>query len=1374
MSKPKILYIEGEKRHAKKFMSCLQRQSMCDVIVCSSIENGLQKTSKHKPGVVLIQGELLSSWDALSVRRLERRFECSVVLQLNQSQIQSLKSDSLAAFDYITESPTAREIDLILEAALFKYRMREKLKQERRKHGGRQQEAMRQTNTYYRSFKQHRAVQMLVDAETGEILDANQAAISFYGYSIDDFKAMKAWDLNAGAPTAVKQRLRQALAYRESYFETTHRLASGEERDVGIFIGTIKMNGRELLCPVIHDITDRKLIEQEKERLLADMKERMKELRCIYRITKAVRAQTALENIFRKVLSYIPAGWQYPVNTRCKLRFDGIEYIPRPFDETPWRLSSYIEVEGQIRGAIEVYYVEKYPDASEGPFLSEERDLLETIASSLGEAIELREASERLVKEEQLTKKIMDSLPGLCYVIDADARFLRWNKNYEIVTGYSSEEIARCTVFDLADPDEWESVKLSLQQMLSDSSHTAEANLRTKDGRNIPHLFTASRISMDGKEFLCGIGLNITEQKRAETDLRNLNIFLDSIIENIPHVIFLKDKTHLRYIKCNQAFEEFIGLSRHELIGKTDRELFPESEANAFTTFDKKVLRSGKMLDIAEEAVYVKGKGLRIVHTKKIPIFDAAGEPEYLLGISEDITERKHAQDKIKQYADIVENMQVGLFVYKLENVEDDRTLRLINMNPAAARLTGVAEEEIMGKTIDESFPALRDRGTPRIFAEIIRSGQARSFDDFYYGDGRIAPSIFSLKAFPLANTSLGIVFENVTTRRRAEEQLQKLSHAVEQSAGVVIVLDRQGRIEYVNSQFVHVTGYSSDEVMGKDALFLKSGKGTRRGRNALANAIKRGEEWRGELKGRRKNGEDYWVSITISPVRNKQGKITHFVDIESDITERKRQEELLIQSEEKYRQFFEEDLTGDYIATADGRMQICNSAFVRMFGFESRQKALKINISALFSDKRQFDALLEDLKVKKKLDYYECQLLRKDGGIVQVIQNIKGIFDDQDRLIQFQGYMFDDTRRKNLENQIRQSQKMEAIGTLAGGIAHDFNNILAAIISRAGENLAAIFEAGMRARDLVRQILTFSRQTEHELKPVRIDLIVREAIKFLRASFPATIQIVDRVDKKSGLVMADPTQLHQIVMNLCTNAYQAMAETGGVLTLFLSRATSENGMNQEHIRLCVTDTGSGMDEATLQRIFDPFFTTKRVGEGTGLGLSVVHGIVNSLNGHIAVESEVGKGTTVQVDLPRCQDEAKRLPKQVEITPTGHERVLLVDDEKLFLEMGKRMLKRLGYHVNAVASGEEAIKLFKGEPDNFDIAIVDYIMPKMKGSDVAEQFLKIRPDIPIILITGFSEDLSIDKAREMGVRDCLNKPIVAYQLSQTLRNILNH
>ena len=369
----------------------------------------------------------------------------------------------------------------------------------------------------------------------------------------------------------------------------------------------------------------------------------------------------------------------------------------------------------------------------------------------------------------------------------------------------------------------------------------------------------------------------------------------------------------------------------------------------------------------------------------------------------------------------------------------------------------------------------------------------------------------------------------------------------------------------------------------------------------------------------------------------------------------------------------------------------------------------------------------------------------------------------------------------------------MEAVGTLAGGIAHDFNNILSAIIgyTELGLNDAAslpnlkkkldeILKAGYRARDLVKQILAFSRQADHEKKAIQIKLIIKEALKLLRASIPTTIEIRHNL-MSNAMVMADPTQIHQILMNLCTNAEHAMSESGGILEVSLNNVELDRNFamrNPEippgrYVCLTVSDTGHGMSEELMKRLYDPFFTTKDPDKGTGLGLSVVHGIVKSHGGTISVQSKPGKGASFNVFLPIVE---KQIQPGVEIrlqVPTGNERILFVDDEKSIMDLGRQVLEQLGYEVEARSSSIEALESFKAYPDNFDIVITDMTMPHMTGAKLAHELMRIRPDIPIILCTGFSQSINEDQALKIGFRAFIMKPISIEKIARTIRQVLD-
>ena len=386
------------------------------------------------------------------------------------------------------------------------------------------------------------------------------------------------------------------------------------------------------------------------------------------------------------------------------------------------------------------------------------------------------------------------------------------------------------------------------------------------------------------------------------------------------------------------------------------------------------------------------------------------------------------------------------------------------------------------------------------------------------------------------------------------------------------------------------------------------------------------------------------------------------------------------------------------------------------------------------------------------------------------------------------------DEDRKELWERLRQSQKMEAIGTLAGGIAHDFNNILAIIFGYTElamehrtepealqKYLDAVHHAAVRAQDLVRQILDFSRKTEQSKEPLKMSTIVKETVKMLRSSIPTTIEIKTDI-QSDGMTMADPTQIHQVIMNLCTNAYHAMRETGGVLAVSLdeivlgpdeySYADLEPG---RYLRLEVSDTGCGIPEEIKERIFDPYFTTKKHGQGTGMGLAVVHGIVASHRGHITVYSVVGKGTIFHVYLPAegGEDAGKTAAMEVPKTIHGHgERILFVDDEREIYEYAKEMLAKNGYRVTVCPSGVEAAALFQEHPDQYDLVITDMTMPHMTGAELAQKLLAIRPDIPIILCTGYSDLINREKALAMGVREYLQKPVLMRVLLETLQRNL--
>ncbi len=440
-------------------------------------------------------------------------------------------------------------------------------------------------------------------------------------------------------------------------------------------------------------------------------------------------------------------------------------------------------------------------------------------------------------------------------------------------------------------------------------------------------------------------------------------------------------------------------------------------------------------------------------------------------------------------------------------------------------------------------------------------------------------------------------------------------------------------------------------------------------------------------------------------------------------------------------------------------------------------------------SDIFVYDQLLGFLEVcylEEKPEIDEGPFLKEERDLINAITERLGKIIEQKQTIE---------EKERLEAQLRQSHKMEAIGTLAGGIAHEFNNILGIIIgntelgimgvpewSPAKNCLEEIRSASLRAKDVVWNILSFTRKSVTERKPVSISPIIRDSFKLLRAIIPSPIEMLQNIACENDIIMADPTQINQVLVNLCTNSAHAMREEGGFLDVSLENVTlDENTVAQyyedlssgNHVKLTVKDTGHGIKPETIDRIFDPYFTTKGIGEGTGMGLAVINGIVKNHDGIINVKSEPGKGTVVEVLLPVTEAENEPEVMEPDDLPTGNEKILFVDDEESLLKMGHLMLIHLGYQVETNANPDEALELFRSKPDKFDLVITDMTMPQMTGDKLAKELMEIRPYIPIIISTGFSEKIDEYKAKEMGIHAFTMKPLVMRDLAVTVRKVLD-
>jgi len=536
---------------------------------------------------------------------------------------------------------------------------------------------------------------------------------------------------------------------------------------------------------------------------------------------------------------------------------------------------------------------------------------------------------------------------------------------------------------------------------------------------------------------------------------------------------------------------------------------------------------------------------------------------------------------------------------------------------------------------------------------------------------------------------------------------------------------------------------------------------------------------------------------------------ISCYISFQAVKSEKKRTEaeESLRESEERYRLLAENATDNIWILQLSSyKLSYVSPSIITVLGYTPKEMQDLEFQDYLPEDMIQkvFNVIAEEIEQEgkpgidpKRTRTIQVEEIKKDG--YQIWVEIKACFLRNDEGIpdRVLGITRDITARKRLEGQLKQSHKMEAIGTLAGGIAHDFNNILSSIMGftelakmatreddMIQDNLDQVLSAGIRARDLVKHIMAFSRQSETKTESVSLTPLIKECLKFIRASVPKNINIRHSIKDSHLKVMADPSQLHQMMMNLCTNAAHSMKEKGGTLefrhkavdihdTETLQLKSLKKGT---YLNLTIADTGSGIPKEITDKIFDPFFTTKKRGEGTGMGLSTVHGIVKAMEGQISVYTELGKGTTFQIFIPvydtALSDEKEKSLATEKLTP-GHGRILLVDDESSIVASAKLILESLGYDVVGVTSSVEALELFKFNPDSFDLVLTDLTMPDMSGIQLSKEILLIKPGIPVILCTGFSEGHTSQSVHDIGIFDMIMKPIISSELSDIVNRALH-
>jgi PAS domain S-box-containing protein len=889
-------------------------------------------------------------------------------------------------------------------------------------------------------------------------------------------------------------------------------------------------------------------------------------------------------------------------------------------------------------------------------------------------------------------------------------------------------------------------------------------------------------------------------QEIMSRDVRQSEEKYRSIFENAVEGFF-QSTPEGRFISVNPAFAGMLGYASPEELISNISDIAKQYYVNPEDRLRYKQLleKDGSVEHFEFRARCKDGSQIWVSNSTRA-IYDRNGKIARYEGNVNDITERKKSEEA---YHNLVQSSPMGMHFYELK---DHDRLVFIGANPSADRLLGVDNQAFIGKTIEEAFPPLSQTEVPERYRQAARQGIPWATEQINYEDQQIIGA-FEVRAFRISPNKMAAEFTDITNRKKVDKALkdseERYRLIAENVADVIWTMDMNFRFTYISPSILQLRGYTVEEAMKEslDETILPDSLAMIMDLvNQKLMLIESGDDegWSSvifEAEQYCKDGTTIWSHNNARFLPGPDKKPVNILGVTRDITERKQAEEALKESEEKYRILFENATDAIFIAQ-DEVIKFVNPKAEEMTGYSAEELAKIPFVDIIHPEDRDMvlERHLKRLKSEEIPSIYSFRILNRSGEELSVDLNAV--------LINWEGrpatlnFIRDIIQQKKLEVQLQQAQKMEAIGTLAGGIAHDFNNILMAIIGYAEimdlfevpedspmkPNLKEVLKAANRAKDLVQQILTFSRQTEYEKKPLQLSLIVKEALKFLRASLPSTVEIHQNIESEANTVLADPTQMHQVIMNLCTNAGHAMRKHGGVLEVSLAEVDlDEEGAAQipdlepeTYLRLTVRDTGHGIDHDTIGRIFDPFFTTKERGEGTGMGLSVVHGIIHGHDGAITVKSEPGEGSTFQVFLPLIKKETEEIQLEtLPPLPKGDENVLFVDDEKTIVDIGGNTLERLGYSVIGKTSSKEALEIFRSQPDHFDLVVTDMTMPNMTGMELAEKLLQIRSDIPIILCTGFSDRVMQEKARSMGIREFINKPISPRGLGESVRRVLD-
>jgi len=1156
-------------------------------------------------------------------------------------------------------------------------------------------------------------------------------------------------------------------------------------------------------------------LEREKQHLQDKFKERKKELSCIYKISNLIENEEELPQIIRGTANILSQSWQYPNITCTKIELDGKEFKTDNYQEPSCKQRADLIVHSKKSGYIEVGYLKEKPDEDEGPFLKEERNLLNAVAERLGRIIERKQATKELqLNKERLQLALHGAQLGLWdWNIKTDK--VHFNERWAEMLGYNLEEIdSRLETWEkFTHPDDLKIAHKRLTKHFKRETdyYECEMRMRHKSGKWlwIQDIGKVIEWDQDGKPVrACGIHLDITDKKENQLKLQRSREKYKNLFEYINNGVAvyepINNGENFVFKNFNRAGEEIEDISREEVIGKNVTEVFPRVKEFGLFKVLQEVWKNGQPQH-HPVSIYKDDRiqGWRDNYVYKLP----GGE---VVAVYEDNTKQKQAEVKLKRNE---KDLRTTLNSIGDAVISTGLDGNIVRMNPIAEELTGWNKQEAIGKPINEIFKIFNDKTGERVKNPVFKVieqekivGLAnhtvlKSKDGSEY---QIADSGAPIKDENGGITGVVLAFRDVTEEYRMRERIRqnekKFRSIMSSMHDIVYTLDTKQRHTGVYGPWVENMGLTEEHFLGKTACEIMGQENGRVHEKANKKALK-GNFVTYEWSTKTEDGTLFFQT-SLSPIFDENNSVEGLVGIGRNITERKKTEEKLKEQKAYFEELIESAPEAITILNVDDRVTRINREFTNLFGF-TKQEARGQRINDLIVPENLKDEgeqatgdvadgkriQLETVRRNKNGDKIHVSILGKPIKSDDQIIAVYGIYRDISDRVQAE------KEKDKLQMQLLQTQKLESIGNLAGGVAHDFNNILTVIMGLSElmmnkidnsdpkyNHIKNIHESGKRAAKLTEQLLLFSRKQDMEFEVISINRTLENLNKMLKRLIGEDIIMHNELDPDLWSVEADRNQIEQVITNLAVNARDAMPE-GGELTISTRNVIIDKDKAKtipdiepgRYIRLNVEDTGHGMGKETQKKIFDPFFTTKGRAEGTGMGLAVVHGIVKEHNGLINVYSEPDKGTVFKIYIPAASDEVKskqtKKSEHYQKYEGSGETILIVEDEGPVLKYLESILDDYGYSYYSAKSGERALEIFDNNGD-IDLLLSDVIMTGMDGVELANRLKNRKDDLQVILSSGYSnKKVSKAKIRDKGYR-FIQKPYDILQLLKVIHETI--